>query len=216
MLIALCMAGSAFIGCKTLYIKELNRTPEFTLLNDAAKSAIAVGDMEIEVGATIDPMFKERYFSPKAFTYQYLHLFTYNLRLERALATVNVDTSRIWSLQNADGSTKVSTSIDSLFANATTDYIFTFPKFQVYIETELNDTRYLNRRDLSSMSMETTQSIIVVAQVCLYDRKTRKPLIEFQTKGVSRETNYNFAIQDAMNISIRNAISFLRTGTTKF
>ena len=201
-------------SCSNTYIYEISKSHEFNLNPDNSKTAIIFGSEDIVIEEFVKT-FNNNYKENRDFVNDYISLLSDKLQNEKVFAQAKPDLSNQWSTIRSYSSEKQDlVMIDSLH-NLNADYIINVSNFNI-------SNRVVTRTNFGGSNMpastSSTEYCIVKARFEISDRKTRKNILEFYSKGESTVFLFAFkaAFNNAMKNSIDHAVSYLKTGKKEF
>lgn len=159
--------------------------------------------------------YNERYGNDRIFIHHYLRLIADQLSQGNTFGKIDTDTSSSWNLiKTFTGSKEEFVILDSLFAKNNSDYILHVYNVEV-------SNRHINNSgaDADGNTMTTRKEIAVVkARFQIIDRRSRKPVLEFESNGEKAVSffNYTATLEKAMLHSIEHAVHYLQSGETKY
>lgn len=210
------------ISCAAIRINENSVYKESGFVFGSNKTAFLVGNNNVMVNE-FTKTFKKRFKEKNDFVIAYDSLFALKLKEEQLYGEIKFDTSLDFLSNDSMTFTKEQqTKVDSLFINTTADYLINIKDQEVTNRIQGNVGMPMYSGGMNGgMTMGMggqSESCVVKSHFQIYDVKTRKKVLDFVSIGSAGVVFLAFdkALVDAMNSSVKNAATYLKTGKIKF
>jgi hypothetical protein len=198
-------------------VKEYNKS-EFTFGTN--KTALLVSSDEVllkEFTKTFGKKYKEK----EDFIEEFDSLLVTTLKNESVFGTIKIEKSRdLVSNDSFIFNLEQQKKVDSLFTNATTDYLIRIVRYEITNSIQGNAAMMMPMAGggMGMMGGGQSESCIVNSHFQIYDIKSKKKVLDFVSKGSGSVVFFAFepALNKAIDNSIKNAAIYLKTGNIKF
>lgn len=218
-LIASIFGAQLLCSCEAVRISENSNYQDSKFVFGTDKTAVLVGNDDVLINE-FSKTFNKKYKKKHDFVNQYDSLCSVKLKEEKIFGNIKFDKS--FEFVSNDPMTftqEQQKKIDSLFTNATADYLIRIYNHEVTNSIQGGVGAPIPMAG-GGMGMTSTQSesCIINSHFQIYDMKTRKKVLDFVSKGSGSVIFFAFeqAFTDAMNSSIKNSAIYLKTGKLKF
>lgn len=211
-----------FCSCEAVRISENSNYKNSEFVFGPNKTALLVGNDNVLV-SEFTKTFKKRFKEKNDFVKQYDSLCTLKLKEEKIFGEIKVDTSLDFLTNDSMTFTQEQQKkVDSLFTNTTADYLIKIYDQEITNSIQGNAAMPMYNGGMNGgMTMGAgtqSESCIIKSHFQIYDIKTRKKVLDFVSKGSAGVVFLAFdsALVGAMNSSVNNTATYLKTGKIKF
>lgn len=214
------VSAQLLCSCEAVRISENSNYQNSEFVFGADKTAIIVGNDNISINE-FTKTFNKKYKQKQDFVKQYDSLCAIKMKQENIFGEIKHDKSFEFVSNDAMTFTQEQQKkVDSLFANTTADYLI-----RIYDHEITNSIQGSPGMPMAmaggGMAMSTgtqSESCIINSHFQIYEIKSRKKVLDFVSKGNGSVVFFAFeqAFMDAMNSSIKNSATYLKTGKLKF
>lgn len=184
------------------------------------KTALLIGDDEVLINE-FNKTFNKKYKHKHDFVIQYDSLLLIKLKEEKIFGEIKYNKSFEFTSNDAMTFTQEQhKKVDSLFANTSADYLIRISNQEVTNSIQSSPGMMMPTSN-GGMGMSTgtqSENCVIKSHFQIYDIKTRKKVLDFVSNGSGPVLFFAFeqAFTDAMNSSIKNSATYLKTGKLKF
>jgi hypothetical protein len=209
-------------SCTSVRISEnsIYNDSEFTF--GPNKTALLVGNNNVLV-SEFNNTFKKRFKEKNDFVIQYDSLCALKLKEELLFGSIKLSTSL--DFLSADSMTftqEQQKKVDSLFTNTKADYLIKINNQEITNSIQGTSAMPMYNGGMNggiTMGIGTqSESCIIKSHFQIYDIKTRKKVLDYVSLGSAGVLFLAFdaALLNAMNSSIKNTTTYLKTGKIKY
>lgn len=198
-------------------VKEYNKS-EFTFGRN--KTALLVSSDEVALNE-FTKTFSKKYKEKEDFIKEFDSLLVTTLKNEGVFGTIKTDESRdLVSNDSFIFNLEQQKKVDSLFTNATADYLIRIVRYEITNSIQGNPGMMMPMAGggMGMMGGGQSESCIVNSHFQIYNIKSKKKVLDFVSKGSGSVVFFAFeqALNKAIDNSIKNATIYLKTGNIKF
>ena len=207
-------------SCEAVRIRENSNYQNSEFVFGPDKTAIIVCNDNISINE-FTKTFNKKYKQKQDFVKQYDSLCAIKLKQENIFGDIKHNKSfEFVSNDSMTFTQEQQKKVDSLFANANADYLIRIYDHEITNSIQGSPGMPMTMAG-GGMVMSTgtqSESCIINSHFQIYDIKTRKKVLDFVSKGNGSVMFFAFeqAFMDAMNSSIKNSATYLKTGKLKF
>ena len=209
-------------SCASIRINENSVYTDSNFVFGPDKTALLIGNNNVMVNE-FTKTFKKRFKEKNDFVIQYDSLCALKLKEEQLFGDVKLGTSLDFLSADAMLFTpEQQKKVDSLFTNTKADYLIKISDQEVSNSIQGNVAMPMYTGGMNGgMTMGMggqSESCVVKSHFQIYDIKTRKKVLDYVSLGSAGVVFLAFdkALVDAMNSSIKNTATYLKTGKIKF
>ena len=216
-LIAGIVCVQLLVSCQTVRITENSNYKDSSFTFGSNKTALLIGDDNVVI-SEFTKTFNKKYKQKHDFVMQYDSLCAIAFKQENIFREVKLDESiKLASSNVLIANEEQQEKVDSLFTNTSADYLIRITNYEIAnsIQGHIGMTM---GGGAGMMGSTQSESCIVKSHFQIYDVKSRKKVLDFESKGSAGVMLFAFekALLGAMNNSIKNSAIYLQSGKLKF
>lgn len=204
-------------SCVGVRISEASSYKDSEFVFGPNKTAVVVGNDNVLL-SEFKKTFNKRYSQKSDFVKQYADLYILKLKQEKIFGEIIYDKSlEFVSNDPLTFTQEQQKKVDSLFTNSKADYLIRI--YDHEITNSISTGVSMPMSGGGGMSTPTqSENCIINSHFQVYDIKSRKKVLDFVSKGNGVAVFFAFeqAFIDATNSSVKNSVTYLKTGKIKF
>jgi hypothetical protein len=207
-------------SCEAVRISETSNYQDSKFAFGSNKTAVLVGNDNILVKEFTNT-FNKNYNQKHDFVKQYAGLCMRKLKEENIFGDIKYDKSLEFVSNDPMTFTQdQQKKVDSLFTNSKADYLIRIYDHEITnrIQGSPGMSMAMPNGGMGMSAGTQSESCIINSHFQIYDIKSRKKVLDFVSKGNGSVLFFAFeqAFTDAMNSSVKNSMTYLKTGKLKF
>lgn len=205
------------VSCQVVRITENSNYKESSFTFGLNKTAVLVGDDNVVI-SEFTKTFNKKYKQKHDFVMQYDSLCASAFKQDNIFREVLLDESiKLISSDALISTEEQQKRVDSLFTNSSADYLIRITNYEIANSMQGNIGMPMAGGG-GMIGSTQSESCIVKSHFQIYDVKSRKKVLDFESKGSAGVMLFAFekALVGAMNNSIKNSAIYLKSGKVKF